>query len=206
MLRTCDQRQQGVPPRHEGRAGPDGGVEGTTSSDSAVHQPRLSAHVRRRLRGAPIGDYTPDFLPLIDRQRRRSLSGRLTLHFQARPGWFVRGTGAYTWRATSSSPARLLHNGQLFFSDRVAMPDVFDYTASAGYLDPQPARAGLFHAAVHAGRGRHPSAGHALRLHRANFSKVGALVQYWFPRSGPSRSGSSQPHADPAGTWGSRLR
>jgi hypothetical protein len=70
--------------------------------------------------GTPVGDYTPDFLPLSIGSASRSLSGRLTLHFQARPGWFVRGTGAYTWRGNVKLDRPAYYtNGQLFFSDQV---------------------------------------------------------------------------------------
>jgi hypothetical protein len=134
--------------------------------------------------GLPASDYTPDFLPLSIGSASRSLSGRAILHFQARPGWFVRGTGAYTWRGnvTLDRPAYYT-DGELFLSDQVAMPDVFDYTASAGYLGDR------LHAPVYFTQ-QYTRGGSDIRRqdmpfvsNRMNHSKVGASVQYWLPRS-----------------------
>jgi hypothetical protein len=84
--------------------------------------------------GVPLSDYTPDFLPMSIGLASRRASSRLSLNFQAEQGWFVEGTGAYTWRdqVTLDRPAH--YNGErLVPSDRVAMPDVIDYTFRAGY-------------------------------------------------------------------------
>jgi hypothetical protein len=84
--------------------------------------------------GAPLSDYTPDFLPMSIGLASRRAAGRLTLNFQAKPGWFVEGTGAYTWRGKVKLDRPYYYtDGQLFFSDEVAMPDVIDYTFRAGY-------------------------------------------------------------------------
>ena len=82
----------------------------------------------------PLSDYTPDFLPMSIGLASNRASGRLSLNFQAEPGWFVEGTGAYTWRGavTLDRPAYFTDD-RLFLSDRVAMPDVIDYTFRAGY-------------------------------------------------------------------------
>jgi hypothetical protein len=82
----------------------------------------------------PLGDYTPDFLPMSIGLHSKRASGRLSLNFQAKQGWFVEGTGAYTWRdeVTLNRPA--YYDGErLVQSDQVAMPDVVDYTFRAGY-------------------------------------------------------------------------
>ena len=114
--------------------GPDGGRQVQRCS-TRLSPARHAAGVRRRLGGAsPSSDYTPDFLPLSIGIASRRAAGRLTLNFQAKQGWFVDGTGAYTWRGkvTLDRPAYFTDD-QLFLSDEVAMPDVFDYTVSAGY-------------------------------------------------------------------------
>jgi hypothetical protein len=82
----------------------------------------------------PLTDYTPDFMPMSIGSRSKRFSGRLTLNFQAKQGWFVEGTGAYTWRDTVTLD-RLSYftDDRLFLSDQVAMPDVIDYTFRAGY-------------------------------------------------------------------------
>lgn len=84
--------------------------------------------------GIPAGNYTPDFLPLSIGLASRRLSGRFTLNFQADAGWFLNGSAGYTWRTKVKldRPAYFT-DGQLYLSDEVAMPDVFDYTVSAGY-------------------------------------------------------------------------
>lgn len=82
----------------------------------------------------PVSDYTPDFQPLSIGLASRRASGRATLKFQANAGWFVEGTGAYTWRGTVELDRDSYYtNGQLYFSNEVAMPDVTDYTLRAGY-------------------------------------------------------------------------
>jgi hypothetical protein len=84
--------------------------------------------------GTPASDYTPDFLPLSIGLASSRASGRLTLNFHSDQGWFVNGSAAYTWRGNVKldRPAYFT-DGRLYLSDEVAMPDVFDYTASAGY-------------------------------------------------------------------------
>ena len=84
--------------------------------------------------GIPASSYEPDFLPLSIGLASRRFSGRFTLNFQAHQGWFLTGSTAYTWRTkvTLDRPAYYT-NGHLLLSDQVAMPDVFDYSVSAGY-------------------------------------------------------------------------
>jgi hypothetical protein len=85
--------------------------------------------------GTPLSNYTPDFLPLSIGLQSSRFSGRTTLHFQGNSGFFVAGTGAYTWRGnvTLDRPAYFT-DGELHMSDEVQMPDVFDYGVSAGYI------------------------------------------------------------------------
>ena len=82
----------------------------------------------------PLTDYTPDFLPMSIGLASNRAAGRLSLNFQTEQGWFVEGTGAYTWRGavTLDRPAYFTDD-RLFLSDQVAMPDVIDYTFRAGY-------------------------------------------------------------------------
>ena len=82
----------------------------------------------------PLTNYEPDLLPLTIGSASSHLSGRLTLMFQAKQGWFVNATGAYTWRSqvTLDRPAYFT-DGQLYLSDQVNMSDVIDYGFSAGY-------------------------------------------------------------------------
>jgi outer membrane putative beta-barrel porin/alpha-amylase len=84
--------------------------------------------------GVPLTDYVPDLLPLSIGLASRRLSGRMTLTYRAGPGWYGNATAAYTWRSnvTLDRPAYFT-DGQLFLTDQVQMPDLFDYSFSAGY-------------------------------------------------------------------------
>src|SRR5882762_9655844 len=84
--------------------------------------------------GIPASNYEPDFLPLSIGLASRRFSGRFTLNFQAHQGWFLTGSTAYTWRTkvTLDRPAYYT-NGQLYLSNEVAMPNVGEYTVTAGY-------------------------------------------------------------------------
>ena len=82
----------------------------------------------------PLTDYTPDFLPMSIGLASQRASGRLSLGFQSKQGWFVEGTGAYTWRDEVTLDRPAYYDGErLVQSDQVAMPDVIDYTFRAGY-------------------------------------------------------------------------
>ena len=82
----------------------------------------------------PLGDYTPDFLPMSIGLHSNRAAGRLSLNFQAKQGWFVEGTGAYTWRDTVTLDRQsYFTDDRLFLTDQVAMPNVIDYTFRAGY-------------------------------------------------------------------------
>jgi hypothetical protein len=82
----------------------------------------------------PLTDYTPDFLPMSIGLASQRASGRLSLGFQSKHGWFVEGTGAYTWRDEVTLDRPAYYDGErLVQSDQVAMPDVIDYTFRAGY-------------------------------------------------------------------------
>jgi hypothetical protein len=133
--------------------------------------------------GSPTTDYTPDFQPLSIGSASRRLSTRLTLNFRARPGWFLNGSGAYTWRGnvTLDRPAYYT-DGHLYLSDEVAMPDVFDYTVSAGYTSRR------WHLPLSFSQQRTQGGGDIRRQdmpfvsNRMNFSKVDATVMYRLPR------------------------
>jgi hypothetical protein len=84
--------------------------------------------------GIPASNYVPDFLPLSIGLASRRFSGRFTLNFQAHQGWYLTGSAAYTWRTKVKLDRPAYYtNGQLYLSDEVAMPNVFDYTVTAGY-------------------------------------------------------------------------
>lgn len=83
----------------------------------------------------PVSDYVADLLPLSIGSQSNRLSGRLTGHYREDFGLFVDATAAYTFRGnvTLDRPSYFT-DGQLFLTDQVEMPDVFDYTVRAGYM------------------------------------------------------------------------
>jgi hypothetical protein len=84
--------------------------------------------------GTPATDYTPDFLPMSIGSASRRVSARATSSFQAKRGWFLGGTAAYTWRGNVTlDRGAYFTDGQLHHSDQVAMPDVFEYTVRTGW-------------------------------------------------------------------------
>src|SRR5687768_16955686 len=83
---------------------------------------------------APASDYTPDFLPLSIGLGSRRASTRFTLHFQSHGDWFLHGTAARTWRnQVKLDRVAYYTDGQLYLTDRVAMPGVFDWKISTGF-------------------------------------------------------------------------
>ena len=132
--------------------------------------------------GIPASNYEPDFLPLSIGLASRRFSGRFTLNFQAHQGWFLTGSTAYTWRTkvTLDRPAYYT-NGQLFLSDQVAMPDVLDYTVSAGF------QRGRLCIPISLSQQRTLGGGDIRRQdmpfvsNRMNFVKLDGLVMYTLP-------------------------
>lgn len=136
--------------------------------------------------GTPMTDYVADFQPLSIGLHARRFSGRFTLFFQAKAGWFLNGSAAYTWRGnvTLDRPAYFTDN-QLFLTNQVAMPDVFDYTISAGYMKPD----GRLQIPISFSQQDTRGGGDIRRQdapfvsNKMNFSKVDALVMYYLPKA-----------------------
>jgi hypothetical protein len=81
----------------------------------------------------PMSNYTPDFLPLSIGSGGGRASGHLILNFQSTSAWFANASAAYTW----CSNVKLNRNsyytdGNLYMTNQVAMPNVVDYTLTAG--------------------------------------------------------------------------
>jgi len=132
--------------------------------------------------GTPLSDYTPDFMPLSIGSASRRASGRLTLSFQAQQGWFVRGSGAYTWRGNVTlDRSSYFTDGRLYLTDQVAMPDVFDYTVSAGYARQHLQVPISFSQQYTRGGGDIRRQDAPFVSNKMNFSKLDALVMYSVP-------------------------
>jgi len=133
--------------------------------------------------GVPLTDYTPDFQPLSIGSASKRLSARGTLNFQSRPGWFANASTAYTWRAgvTLDRPYYFT-DGQLFLTDEVDMPNVFDYVASGGYMKRGLMAEFLFSQQRTLGGGDIRRQDIPFVSNRMNFSKVGGAVMTPLPK------------------------
>jgi hypothetical protein len=82
----------------------------------------------------PLTNYNFDFEPLSIGTQSKRISGRFTLNYQTRAGWFGNGSAAYTFRddVNLDRPYYFTEN-QLFLTNKVQMPNVFDYVLSGGY-------------------------------------------------------------------------
>jgi hypothetical protein len=128
----------------------------------------------------PLGDYTPDFMPMSIGSQSNRASGRLTLNFQTEPGFFLEGTGAYTWRGRVELDRPYYYTDrQLFFSDQVAMPDVIDYAFRAGYWKHGLYAPVSFSQQITLGGGDIRRQDMPFVSNRMNWSHVDALVVYF---------------------------
>ncbi len=130
----------------------------------------------------PMTDYAPESLPVAIGLKSKTFSTRMTLHFEAKRGWFLKASGAYTWRdkVTLDRPSYFT-DGQLFLSDEVAMPDVFSYTVSAGYTRPGIQIPISFSQQSTLGGGDIRRQDMPFSSNKMNYSKVDAFVQYALP-------------------------
>jgi hypothetical protein len=82
----------------------------------------------------PVGNYTPDFLPLSIGYGDGRASGRLTLNYQPSSAWFANASSAYTWCSNVKlNRSSYFTDGQLYLTNQVAIPNVIESSLSAGY-------------------------------------------------------------------------
>jgi hypothetical protein len=82
----------------------------------------------------PIGNYTPDFYPLSIGTDGRRASAHFTLDYRSNSAWFANASAAYLFCANVRLNRNAYYtNGQLFLTNEVEMPNVLDYTLSAGF-------------------------------------------------------------------------
>ena len=131
----------------------------------------------------PLSDYTPDYQPLALGSGSKRIAGRLTLNFQSLSGWFVNGSASYTWRdkVTLDRPYYYT-DGQLFLTDEVAMPEVFDYTVGTGYLDQKLMASVSYWQQSTQGGGDIRRQDMPFVSNRMNFSRVSAMVLWHVPK------------------------
>jgi outer membrane putative beta-barrel porin/alpha-amylase len=129
--------------------------------------------------GIPVGDYTPDFLPLSIGSASRRFTSRFALSFESNDAWFVSGSAAHTWRnkVRLDRPAYFT-DGQLYLTNEVSMPRVFDYVLSAGY------RKGRLYVPISLSEQRTLGGGDMRRQdmpfvsNRMNYTKLDGMVMY----------------------------
>ncbi len=133
--------------------------------------------------GIPLTDYNPELPPLSLGSGSFRMSWRGTVNFQSNPGWFVNGSTAFTTRADATLDRPYFFTDDEFvMSNRVPMPDVVDYTLSAGYLKNGLMATGSFTQQRTQGGGDIRRQDMPFVSNRMNFSKVGAMVMYPIPK------------------------
>jgi hypothetical protein len=132
--------------------------------------------------GIPTHNYNPELPPLSIGSGSTRLSGRGTLMFHARPGWFVNGSGAYTWRShvTLDRPY-FFTNDEFVMSDEVDMPNVADYGLMGGYMHGNLMAAITFMQQHTLGGGDIRRQDMPFVSNRMNFSKLGVMGMYPIP-------------------------
>jgi hypothetical protein len=81
----------------------------------------------------PTSDYTPDFYPLSIGTAGRRAFGRLTLNYESSAAWFANASASFMWCSNVRLNRNSYYtNGQLYLTNEVVMPNVVDYTLTAG--------------------------------------------------------------------------
>ena len=82
----------------------------------------------------PMTNYTPDLQPLSIGLHSKTLTGRGMVNFLSNRGLYGNASMAYTFRGNVTLDRPYYYtNNQLYLSNEVAMPDVFDYGFGVGY-------------------------------------------------------------------------
>jgi hypothetical protein len=145
--------------------------------------------------GAPASDYTPDFYPMSIGSHSGSAGLRGTLYFRARQGFFAIGTTSYTWRDNVTlNRSSYYTDGNLYLTDDVDMPNVFDYSFGVGY------RKGAWYVPISFVEQRTQGGGDIRRQdmpfvsNRMNFTRIDGSIQYYLskPRNLSAKAGVSR--------------
>ena len=131
----------------------------------------------------PLTDYTPDFAPMSIGSGSKRVSGRLTLNTSSEGGLYLNGSTAYSWRGGVRLDRPYYYtDGQLFFTDEVDMPNVFDYVVSGGYLKRGLMATASWSQQSTLGGGDIRRQDMPFVSNRMNFSRVSAMVMAPMPR------------------------
>ena len=131
----------------------------------------------------PMTNYTPDDQPLSIGTHSKTLSGRATLNYLGRNGLYLNGGAAYTFRNNVTlDRSTYFTNNQFYFSNQVAMPNQFDYTASAGYRKNDTTLTANYSEQQTRGGGDIRPQDIGFVSNRVNYKKIGATLTYPLPR------------------------
>jgi hypothetical protein len=131
----------------------------------------------------PMSDYTADFLPMSIGMESKNITYRLTSYFRHDIGLFANASAGYTWRSNVTIDRPSYYTGDdLFNTNKVKMPNVFDLFVSMGYIKG-PIQGELNYTQ------QNTLGGADIRRqdmpfvsNRMNYSKVSALVMYYLPK------------------------
>jgi hypothetical protein len=130
----------------------------------------------------PMTNYTPDFYPLSIGAQTQNIGYRFTGNYAMAMGLYVNVSGAYTWRSnTTLDRPSYFTNGQMYTSDEVKMPNVFDYVVNVGY------HKGAFQGDLNYMQQNTLGGGDIRRQdmpfvsNRMNYSKIGGFIMYYVP-------------------------
>ena len=130
----------------------------------------------------PTTDYTPDLQPLSIGTHSKRFTSRGTVGLLGKKGLYLNATTAYTWRGNVQLDRNAYYtNGQLYLSNQVAMPNVFEYTTEAGYYHRDLMVTGMFSQQQMRGGGDIRRQDLPFVSNRMNFSKAGVRLQTPIP-------------------------
>jgi hypothetical protein len=142
----------------------------------------------------PLTDYSPDFYPLSLGTQTQNISWRATANYALDMGLYFNASGAYTWRSnTKLDRPSYYTNGQMYISDEVKMPDVFDFVVNVGY-HKGPLQGDVYYMQMNTlGGGDIRRQDMPFVSNRMNAIKFGAFVMYYVsvPKGLALRAGGS---------------
>jgi hypothetical protein len=142
----------------------------------------------------PLTDYTPDFYPLSLGSQTQNISWRATANYELGMGLYFNASGAYTWRSnTKLDRPAYFTNGQMYASDEVKMPNVFDFVVDVGY-HKGPLQGDVYYMQMNTlGGGDIRRQDMPFVSNRMNAIKLGAFVMYYVsaPKGLALRAGGS---------------
>ena len=131
----------------------------------------------------PTTSYSPDQMPLSIGMGTKTAIGRASLNLLGYRGLYVDGSAAYTLRSNVSLDRPYYYtDGQLYLTNQVGMPNLFDYGINAGYYRHDLKLVANYAQQQSRGGGDIRRQDMPFVSNRMNYSRVGFEVQYPLPR------------------------